>query len=167
MNQFFEGQGEKVTFKMLILLLSKSSRFLASLKAVTLVEEPAGCARSPWASSPVPPARASPCAENLGGEPGGESRGKLAGPLPSAGAWGRLAFPGSRGVLGARTGVVASPSPFRPGALLRSVEFGIDRKLQGQLNALRFRALVRLERLQTASQTLRGLRRGDLWRPLT
>lgn len=56
------------------------------------------------------------------------------------------------------------PPPPVPFNVLNSA---IDRKLQGQLNALRFRALVRPERLQTAPQSLVGLRRGDLWRPLT
>lgn len=49
-------------------------------------------------------------------------------------------------------------APISPRVLIS----GIDRKLQGQLNALLFRALVRPERLQTAPQSLRGLRSGDL-----
>lgn len=113
-------------------------------------------------SSPSPPPPAPPSA----GEPtlprcrtsrspesrSGRGRGAAGagGPPPSAGG----------GV--ERAGVVASP-PFSPQVLIS----GIDRKLQGQLNALGCRVLVRPERFQTAPQSLGGLRRGDLWLALT
>lgn len=102
---------------------------------------------------PGPPRAGEPTLPRCETSRGSESVGAvwLAGPLPSAGGWG-----------GARARVVASP-PFSPRVLIS----GIDRKLQGQLNALRFRVLVRPERLQTAPQSLGGLRRGDLWHPLT
>lgn len=104
-------------------------------------------ARVPSAS-PLTPATLPWCTTSRGRESEGWGP---SGPPPSAGGWG-----------GPRAGVVASP-PFSPRVLIS----GIDRKLQGQLNALRFRVLVRPERLQTAPQSLGGLRRGDLWPPLT
>lgn len=78
-----------------------------------------------------------------------------------------MAFPGPLVGLGHGWGRGVS-NPSCPSALLQSVlNSGIDQKLQGQLNTLRFRALLRPERLQTAPQSLGSLRCSDLWCPLT
>lgn len=120
-----------------------------------------GGERYSLASPPRPPSpllRAPPRAGNpsfQGALQAGAERargGGPAGPSPPSEGWG-----------GPRAGVVASP-PFSSLVLIS----GIDRKLQGQLNALRYRVLVRPERLQTAPQSLGGLRRRrDLWPALT
>lgn len=108
---------------------------------------------SPLTPAPGPATCGEPTLPRCATSRGRESEGwGPAGPSPPSEGWG-----------GPRAGVVASP-PFSPRVLIS----GIDRKLQGQLNALRYRVLVRPERLQTAPQSLGGLRRrGDLWPALT
>lgn len=150
-------RGKKVIFNYPL----RSSRNPLSLLPPRAVIRGEGCSLAS-SSSPPPPPPAPPSA----GEPtlprcrtsrGPESRAGRGGGAEGAGG-----PPPSAGGGVERAGVVASP-PFSPRVLIS----GIDRKLQGQLNALGCRVLVRPERFQTAPQSLGGLRRGDLWRALT